>query len=86
MTDDRRIDNLTKADLGEFKDDIKEHINLTVAPIISKQQAHSKTLYGDDGTGGLVKSATQHKTGIWIVGWLATTGFGASLISWIKNN
>ena len=77
MTDDERP--ATKGDLLQMEERVKETMKLTVKPLIEDVAGHSKTLYGDDGRGGLTSDVGLLK---WMTGGIVTVaGAIATLIA-----
>ena len=73
MTDDELP--ATKGDLLKMEERVKETMKLTVKPVVGDVAGHRKTLYGDDGRGGLTKDVGVLK---WTLGGVVT-GIGAVL-------
>jgi len=79
MTDDELP--ATKGDLLKMEERVKETIKLTVKPVVEDVDGHRKTLYGDDGRGGLTKDVGILK---WTLGGIVT-GIGGVVVSiWDK--
>ena len=47
---------------------IKDHMNLTMAPIIKTQECHNLSLYGKEGRNGVVGDVNRFKAGVKIFG------------------
>jgi len=79
MTDDERP--ATKDDLKAMEERIGKTMKLTVKPVVEDVAGHRKTLYGDDGRGGLTKDVGILK---WTIGGIVT-GIGVIVASiWDK--
>lgn len=78
MSDDRPA---TRGDILKMEERVKGTIELVVKPVGEDVAGHRKTLYGDDGRGGLTKDVGILK---WTLGGIAT-GIGAVILSmWDK--
>jgi hypothetical protein len=58
---------------------IKEHLDLRLAPLIKDVNGHQKTLYGENGQGGLSADVAKIQTTGGILKWL----LGLSGVSWL---
>ena len=78
------MSDLTRADLAEFKEDIKEHLDNKVDPIIAEQQAMKTTLFGREGRNGLVGDVNDLKASRRFLKWLGGGALGTGLGSWVE--
>jgi len=77
------LSEITKADLAEFKADIKEHISDKLDPIVRDINGVKVTLYGKEGRNGLVGDVNAIKTsGKWMKA-IAGTGFIGGVSKWV---
>ena len=81
MTGDDRP--TTKGDLIAMEERIGKTVKLTVKPVVEDVAGHRKTLYGDDGRGGLVNDVSGIKTTGRIVKWFAGIGGLSGLTAWV---
>jgi len=71
------MDNPTKQDLKDLSDNIKEHINLLIAPIIKEQESMATILIGKTKINGLVGTQKTMKIELKVVyGLLIFVGAG----------
>ena len=75
---ERRGNNITHADLRQFRKDLKSDFDEAVNPI-------RLTLYGADGREGVVGDVNAIKTSGAMVKWLAGSGLLVGLASWAKH-
>ena len=75
---------INRDDLIEFKNDIKEHINNKVSPVVYDVSAIKSTLYGKEGRGGIVGDVRDIKASARLVKWIAGGGFGTAAAAWFK--
>lgn len=85
-----KVAQVTKLDLETFERNIKSHIDLTVKPIVEKQDGHGLTLYGKEGRNGLVGDVRDIKTAGKFFKWLSigggSSGIGAMLIQFFSKS
>ena len=79
---------ITRADIeaiiGTVKTDIKDHIDLRLAPMTEDINGHQVTLYGKEGRNGLVGDVNDMKNSGRNLKWLAGTGLFAGVSGWIN--
>lgn len=77
------MSEITRADIDRMETNIKDHIDLKLAPITKDIDGHELTLYGRGGRAGLVGDVNEIKTsGKWIKG-IAGTGFVGGISKWV---
>ena len=91
---------ITKADLHEFKTEIKDHIDqrftaheyqekLMIEPLVKRVDTHSTILRGRDGDAGLVKDMHEVKGSIKVASrigkWVGGGGLFAGVTNWLKD-
>ena len=77
------MSEITKADLIELKNDLKDHIDLKLNPHVQDINGIKVTLYGKEGRNGLVRDVNDIKnSGTWIKA-IAGTGFIGGVSKWL---
>jgi len=76
--------DITKTDLIELKDDIKDHIDMKIQPIIEDIKGHDKVLFGKDGRNGVVGDVNNIKASGRTIKWIAGGGLFSGLSGWIN--
>ncbi len=79
MADERRQDYVTKDDLNALGDRLTAHIDKSVDPL-------RLTLYGAEGSTGIVGSVNAGKTTVEIIKYVAGTGMLSGLWALIKSH
>jgi len=75
------MDKKNRLDLLE--NHIIQHIDDKVSPLVQDIRGMRRTLYGEDGAGGVVGDVRDMKTSVRIFKWIAGGGLGASLAKWL---
>ena len=78
------MSDLTRADLIEFKEDIKEHLDNKVDPIIADQKAMKLSLYGREGRNGVVGDVNDLKASRRFMKWLGGGALGTGIGAWLE--
>jgi hypothetical protein len=77
------LSEITKADLIELKNDLKDHIDLKMGPVVTEVNGMKVLLYGREGRNGLVRDVNDIKnSGKWIKA-IAGTGFIGGVSKWL---
>jgi len=76
------MNEVTKQDLMDSENRIKEYISNKLDPITKGINGHQVTLYGKEGRTGLVGDVNDMKTGVGLFKWLAGTSFAMMLGKW----
>ena len=76
------MNEVTKQDLMDSENRIKEYISNKLDPITKGINGQQVTLYGKEGRNGLVGDVKDMKTGVGLFKWLAGTSFAMMLGKW----
>jgi hypothetical protein len=77
------LSEITKADLIELKNDLKDHIDLKMGPVVTEVNGMKVSLYGREGRNGLVRDMNDIKnSGKWMKA-IAGTGFIGGVSKWL---
>ena len=77
------MSEITKADLIELKNDLKDHIDLKLGPVVTEVNGMKVSLYGVGGRNGLVGDVNAIKnSGKWMKA-IAGTGFIGGVSKWV---
>ncbi len=77
------MSEITKADLIELKNDLKDHIDLKMGPVVTEVNGMKVSLYGREGRNGLVRDMNDIKnSGKWMKA-IAGTGFIGGVSKWL---
>jgi len=67
---------------------MKEHVSLTITPLVDKIEAQDKILYGPAGRDGLIGDVRDTQAAASLIKWLASIGgvggIWASFLAWFK--
>ena len=77
------MSEITKADLIDLKNDLKDHIDLKMGPVVTEVNGMKVSLYGREGRNGLVRDVNDIKnSGKWLKA-IAGTGFIGGVSKWL---
>ena len=77
------MSEITKADLLEMKNDLKDHIDLKLEPVVTAVNGMKVSLYGKEGRNGLVRDVNDIKNSGKRIKAIAGTGFIGALSKWL---